>query len=191
MKKVLLCCWLILLNGCAGFATQNHADIGYINFKPKKLSLSYNVKVFRYLNDEPADYQISEAENYFSDMLGKNLSAPMYFISIDTDNPKADYVLEIHITDKGIYNKKLDILSLATLTIIPSVTHDKFFYEAKLINRKTKKVKQFNYSETYSKITHISMLLLMPFKSNEIDHMHRRIMNRMSYDIIRYIENGR
>ena len=191
MKKLFLLSITILLSGCAGFATQSVTDIGYKHYSTKNISISYDVNVIRRLNYDAANIQVKDAEKYFSEIISNNLAHPRFFISITDDNPKATYLLEINISNEGSYNKNLNLASYLTLGIIPSVSDDIFYYEVRLINTKTKKVKEFHFKENYRQITHITMLLFMPFKTNEIDLMHKRVMNRISYEVIEHINSGK
>lgn len=180
MKKFfLLICSLALCN-CAYFTSNTQPDVNDFIQGNNRPRVKINVESKKYLNDAPFYSQINDSALFFTDKITERFVQSNLFAEAGPNTENPDYTIDVVAINKGYNNKFSNILTGATLYLVPSWTTDQFTFETTITNNKDQSKKTFSLNEKYCMVQHITMIFFYPFTKNEEINMYNRIFDNMA-----------
>ena len=189
MKKIFLTAIVFLLTGCVSFTSDNtNKPMDYTDIQmPFKPSIKLEVYTFPTNNGTPVSEKQVELNQKFYSQLKHVFDNTKMFGEVGKNVKNPDYKLDVVIKNTYTECYWCNVHNVISLSIAPSWTNSKFYYEATLSDAKTGKAHKLEYFEKSKEVREFFMLFAMPFMYDAEDKMHERVFSDIVYETGREI----
>ncbi|MDR1694068.1 MAG: hypothetical protein LBR70_02600 [Lactobacillaceae bacterium] len=185
MKKFCIFVSVLILSGCVSFTGGNTPKKDFIEGIGSRPNIKLSLDIYSTTNNEKDSWRSFELKREIAPEIKNIFDSSNMFGEVGYKITNPDYELEIKIRDVYTECAPCNLLNAATLSIIPSWTNEKFLYEAKLKNAKTKETVSFEYFEKSENVRHILTLFALPFMYENEFNMHKNVVNNLVIDVSR------
>ena len=155
----------IFLSGCASFQGNRLKPVSKFPEIQNKQTLDVDFSTSFTINDGRVQAGHEVTRDSFEKRCIKRLKRSGLFKAVSADFPDSDFKLKVHLHDEGKGSFVMAFLTGLSFYLIPSHATDTYKLRAVLYDREKKKRFEIKLEDSITQWQHISLLLLLPFKS--------------------------
>ncbi|MFV0626659.1 MAG: hypothetical protein ACK5N8_04860 [Alphaproteobacteria bacterium] len=185
MKKALALVLTVFLSGCVSFTSNN------VGNTPKNEIVGTNrpdvlltVQVFTTYEGVADMQKNAELKRAFErEITGSFYDAGTFGeVSHNVYAPK----YKVDVVVRGTYTecKWCNYATYGTLFIVPSWTNDRYQYDVRITDLRTKRTYSHQYYETSVEVKELLLALGMPFTYDNVRDMHKRVFDRIVTQVV-------
>lgn len=187
MKKIFLLALLVVLSSCVSFTTSNTPKIDVVDGIGSKPTVLLKVNTYATDNGVVSSWKQFELNREFNLEVKEAFAKSNMFGEVSANVKNPDYELDVVIKDTYAECFSCNVINIATIGLIPSWTNESFYYQAVLVNTKTKQTTTFDYYEKSKEVRQILLMFAYPFMYDAEDNMHKNVFNNLVVDTAKEI----